>query len=112
MARPEPAHPGPRAPSAVGHKSAEHHAASAKVSTWAAARGFNAWDLSCVVACLEILNKESVFVCAALPPIERARGRRYTVDHGHGTSGNLYSEVNRDLRALGKAAPIARDVFR
>ena len=29
---------------------AQHHAASAKVSTWAAARGFNAWGLSCVIA--------------------------------------------------------------
>ena len=29
---------------------AQHHAASATVSTWAAARGFNAWDLSCGIA--------------------------------------------------------------
>ena len=34
---------------------AQCHAASAKVATWAEARGFNAWDLGCLVACLEII---------------------------------------------------------
>ena len=53
---------------------AECHAASAKVTTWAEARGFNAWDLGCLVACLEIIKTrtESLFVCAALPPSARA----------------------------------------
>ena len=49
-----------------------------------------------------------------MPPIDVAEcacGRRYIVDHGHGTDGNLYCEVNRDLRALGKAAPVSRGVI-
>ena len=69
-------------------RTAEHHAAKANVSAWAEARGFNAWDLACVIACLEIIKKkESIFVCAALPP---QCGRRYTVDHSYSKPGNLY----------------------
>ena len=31
---------------------AQHHASSPAVSTRAAVRGFNAWELACVIACL------------------------------------------------------------
>ena len=80
---------------------AEHHAAKAKVSAWAEARGFNAWDLACVIACISICVRRVAPQC----------GRRYTVDHNYGKPGNLYCELNRDLRALGKAAPVARDTI-
>ena len=33
------------------------------------------------------------------------------MDHSYGKPGNLYCELNRDLRALGKAAPVARDTI-
>ena len=90
---------------------AQCHAASAKVATWAEARGFNAWDLGCLVACLEI-KKSRITICVCGVAPQCACGRRYTVvDHGHGTNGNLYCEVNRDLRALGKAAPVSRGVI-
>ena len=49
---------------------AEHHAAKANVSAWAEARGFNAWDLACVIACLEITQKKNQYLCAPrCPPV-------------------------------------------
>ena len=83
------------------------------MSTWASARGFNAWGLSCVNAC-QFSNSEStgLFLCAALPPIERACGRKYTVDHGKGTrEGSLFCEVSRDLRELARANQATRELL-
>ena len=94
-------------------KLAQQHAASAKVATWAAARGFNTWDLSCAIAC-QFSNSErtGLFLCAALPPIECACGRRYTVEHSHGKKdGSLFCEVNRDLRVLARANQATRDLL-
>ena len=34
------------------------HACSAGMSTWAAARGITAWELGCVVACLNKTNQK------------------------------------------------------
>ena len=33
------------------------------------------------------------------------------MDHGYGKPGSLYCELSRDLRALGKAAPVSRGVI-
>ena len=47
-----------------------------------------------------------------MPPIECACGGRYTVDHGHGTKdGNLFCEVNRDLRVLARANRATRELL-
>ena len=92
---------------------ADRHAASAHVATWAATRGLNTWELSCVIAC-QFSNSErtGLFLCAALPPIECACGRRYTVEHSHGTKdGSLFCEVNRDLRELARANQATRELL-
>ena len=47
-------------------ESAKHHASTARVATWAAARGFNAWELECVIACLTLLAPRCPLVCACL----------------------------------------------
>ena len=36
------------------------------VATWASVRGFNAWELECVIACLTLLAPRCPRVCACL----------------------------------------------
>ena len=45
---------------------ARHHASTPRVATWASARGFNAWELGCVIACLTLLAPRCPLVCACL----------------------------------------------
>ena len=47
-----------------------------------------------------------------MPPIECACGRRYTVEHSHGTKdGSLFCEVNRDLQVLARANQATRELL-
>ena len=43
---------------------AEHRASTPRVATWASARGFNAWELDCVIVCLTLLVPRCPLVCA------------------------------------------------
>ena len=45
---------------------AKHHASTPRIATWASARGFNAWELDCVIACLTLLAPRCPLVCACL----------------------------------------------
>ena len=45
---------------------ARRHASTPRVATWASARGFNAWELDCVIACLILRAPLCPRVCACL----------------------------------------------
>ena len=39
---------------------AKHHASTPRIATWASVRGFSAWELECVIACLTLLAPRCV----------------------------------------------------
>ena len=45
---------------------AKHQASTPRVATWASARGFNAWELDCAIACLTLLALRCPLVGACL----------------------------------------------
>ena len=45
---------------------ARHHASTPRVATWASVRGFNAWELGCVIVCLALCAPRCPLVCVCL----------------------------------------------
>ena len=57
---------------------AVHHAGVAEISKWAADRGLTAWDLRCVIACLNPPKITVVFAPLAPHPVRSVAGTLWT----------------------------------